>query len=101
MSAGEDVPEREEPPARRESRGGWLSRVLQAVSGEPRDREDLLDDLREAGESGLIDAEAASMVEGVLAVADQQVLVRELNALVAYEWSAPPAPSARLAGGVQ
>lgn len=91
MSAGEDVPEREEPPAKRESKGGWLSRVLQAVSGEPRDREDLLEDLREAGESGLIDAEAASMVEGVLAVADQQVrdIMVARSAMVVVDQASP------------
>ncbi len=72
MTNDGDVPE-PRPTPRRDGRGGWLSRVLQAVSGEPRDREDLLEYLREAGETGLIDAEAAAMVEGVMAVADQQV----------------------------
>lgn len=91
MSAGEDVPERDEPTPRREAKGGWLARVLQAVSGEPRDREDLLEDLREAGESGLIDAEAASMVEGVLAVADQQVrdIMVARSAMVVVEQASP------------
>ena len=91
MSAGDDVPEREDSPVRREPKGGWLARVLQAVSGEPRDREDLLEDLREAGESGLIDAEAASMVEGVLAVADQQVrdIMVARSAMVVVDQSAP------------
>ena len=72
MNNDGDVPE-PRPTPRREGRSGWLSRVLHAVSGEPRDREDLLADLRAAGETGLIDAEAAAMVEGVMAVADQQV----------------------------
>jgi Mg2+/Co2+ transporter CorC len=72
MTNDGDVPE-PRPTPRREGRGGWLSRVLLAVSGEPRDREDLLAVLRAAGETGLIDAEAAAMVEGVMAVADQQV----------------------------
>jgi magnesium and cobalt transporter len=91
MSAGDDVPERDGSGPRRDSRGGWLARVLQAVSGEPRDREDLLEDLREAGESGLIDAEAASMVEGVLAVADQQVrdIMVARSAMVVVEQAAP------------
>ncbi|MFM7067312.1 MAG: HlyC/CorC family transporter [Gammaproteobacteria bacterium] len=91
MSAGEEVPERDEPTPRREAKGGWLARVLQAVSGEPRDREDLLEDLREAGESGLIDAEAASMVEGVLAVADQQVrdIMVARSAMVVVEQASP------------
>ncbi len=51
-------------------RSGWFKRL---VSGEPRDREALLDSLREAGRRGLIDADALAMIEGVLAVGDLQV----------------------------
>ena len=90
MSTDGDVPE-PRPTPRREGRGGWLSRVLQAVSGEPRDREDLLEYLREAGETGLIDAEAAAMVEGVMAVADQQVrdIMVPRSAIVVVERDTP------------
>lgn len=90
MSTDGDVPE-PRPTPRREGRGGWLSRVLHAVSGEPRDREDLLADLRAAGETGLIDAEAAAMVEGVMAVADQQVrdIMVPRSAIVVVERDAP------------
>ncbi|MFO1376354.1 MAG: transporter associated domain-containing protein [Steroidobacteraceae bacterium] len=51
-------------------RSGWFKRL---VAGEPRDREELLDSLREAGRRGLIDADALAMLEGVLAVGDLQV----------------------------
>jgi len=51
-------------------RSGWFKRL---VAGEPRDREGLLDSLREAGRRGLIDADALAMLEGVLAVGDLQV----------------------------
>lgn len=50
---------------------GWLRRLV--GGGEPRDRAELTDDLREAGNRGLIDADALTMIEGVLGVADLQV----------------------------
>ena len=53
-------------------RRGWLERLIQQMSGEPQDREELLEELREASERGLLDADALEMVEGVLAVGDLQ-----------------------------
>src|SRR6266478_8969414 len=53
--------------------GRWLKRITQSLSGEPQDREELLAVLREAGERGLVDTEALTMLEGVLEVADLQV----------------------------
>jgi magnesium and cobalt transporter len=53
--------------------GRWLRRITQSLAGEPQDRADLLATLREAGERGLIDSEAMTMLEGVLEVADLQV----------------------------
>src|SRR6516225_145693 len=53
--------------------GRWLKRITQSFAGEPQDREDLVALLREAGERGLIDSDAMSMLEGVLDVADLQV----------------------------
>ena len=52
---------------------GWLARLSKALSGEPQDREDLIAQLRDARERGLIDSEALEMLEGVLGVADIQV----------------------------
>ena len=54
-------------------RRGWLKRLQQQMSGEPQDREALLDELREASERGLLDADALEMLEGVIAVGDLQV----------------------------
>jgi magnesium and cobalt transporter len=54
-------------------RRGWLARLSKALSGEPQDREDLIAQLRDARERGLIDSEALEMLEGVLGVADIQV----------------------------
>jgi len=53
--------------------GQWLKRLGKSLKGEPRGREDLLLQLREASERGLLDADALSMIEGVLSVADIQV----------------------------
>jgi len=53
--------------------GRWLRRLTQGKSSEPRDREQLIEELREASERGVIDADALSMIEGVLEVADTQV----------------------------
>ena len=53
--------------------GRWLRRLTQSLAGEPQDREDLMATLHDAGERGLIDAEAMAMLEGVLDVSDLQV----------------------------
>ncbi|HUN74285.1 MAG TPA: transporter associated domain-containing protein [Steroidobacteraceae bacterium] len=53
--------------------GRWLRRKLKSFSGEPHDREELLQVLREASERGLMDADALSMLEGVLDVSDLKV----------------------------
>ncbi len=51
----------------------WLGRLIQVFGGEPKDREQLLDLLREARNRALLDTEALSMIEGVLEVSDLQV----------------------------
>lgn len=51
----------------------WLERIGQALSGEPRSREQLIDTLRTAQSSELIDPDAFSMIKGVLDVSDMQV----------------------------
>jgi magnesium and cobalt transporter len=53
------------------STGRWLRRLTHGR--EPQDRQQLLSVLRESSERGLIDADALTMLEGVLAVADLQV----------------------------
>ncbi|HKT74996.1 MAG TPA: transporter associated domain-containing protein [Steroidobacteraceae bacterium] len=53
--------------------GRWLKRLTQSFAGEPQDREELLRVLREARERGLLDADALTMLEGVLDVSDLQV----------------------------
>lgn len=51
----------------------WFQRLGQALSGEPRDRDELLELLNDARERNLFDADAQTMLEGVLQVADMQV----------------------------
>ena len=51
----------------------WLGRISQALLGEPQDQEQLVELLHDAKQRELLDAEALSMMEGVLQVADLQV----------------------------
>ncbi|MCZ8133285.1 MAG: CBS domain-containing protein [Steroidobacteraceae bacterium] len=55
---------------RTERGGGWLERLRARMSGEPQDREQLLEDMREAASRGLVDADSLEMIEGVLEVSD-------------------------------
>src|SRR5262245_53263661 len=50
--------------------GRWLRRLRR---GEPRDRDELIEQLAEASRRGVIDADALAMLEGVLQVVDTQV----------------------------
>jgi magnesium and cobalt transporter len=51
----------------------WLERLLPGMVGEPKDREELIDLLKQAKDRALFDNEALAMMEGVLQVADLQV----------------------------
>jgi magnesium and cobalt transporter len=51
----------------------WLERLTHFVSGEPEDRDDLLELLRTAQKRNLIEQEALSMIEGVLQVSELRV----------------------------
>ncbi len=51
--------------------GRWIRRI-RTLTG-PRDREQLLDSLREAEKTGLLDADSLAMLQGVLEVSDLQV----------------------------
>lgn len=52
---------------------GWLERLSQAFAGEPRDREELIEVLRDAAERGIIDEGTLLMLSGVFAVGRMQV----------------------------
>ena len=52
----------------------WLERISQAFNnGDPKDRDELTDVIREAEQKNIIDTDALSMIEGVMQVADMQV----------------------------
>lgn len=50
----------------------WMERIGQMMGGEPQDRDDLLEILREAEEKHLVDKYALKMLEGVLQVSEQR-----------------------------
>ena len=52
---------------------GWLEKLTHAFSDEPRSREDLLTDLRQATDENLLDNEALTIMEGAMQVSDMQV----------------------------
>ena len=58
------------PPHERRS---WLERLSQAFSGEPQNREDLVEILRDAQANGLVGSDTLKMLEGALAVSERQV----------------------------
>ncbi|MGE0114314.1 MAG: HlyC/CorC family transporter [Steroidobacteraceae bacterium] len=53
--------------------GRWIQRLAESLSGEPRDRDELLQVLEDAKERGIVDEDALSMLQGVLEVGEQQV----------------------------
>ncbi len=52
---------------------GWLERLSNWLSREPEDREELVALLHSAFENNLLDADALSMIEGVMQVSEMQV----------------------------
>src|SRR6201992_2725088 len=51
----------------------WLERIGQLVSGEPRNIDELLEELRGAQANGLLSNDTLSMVEGAIEVSDLTV----------------------------
>jgi len=70
----------------------WLGRLGQAFSGEPQDRDELVEVLRDAERRGLLDGDVLAIVEGALNVSDLQV--REImiprSQMVVVRAEAPP-----------
>ncbi len=56
-----------------QSDSSWVDRLGQFFSGEPRDRNELLEILRDAQKRHIIDRDALSMIEGVLMVSELRV----------------------------
>ncbi|UNK41675.1 CBS domain-containing protein [Luteimonas sp. S4-F44] len=56
-----------------EKRRSWLDRISSAISGEPTNREDLVELLRDTHADGLIDADTLRMFEGALGISSKTV----------------------------
>lgn len=52
---------------------GWLGRLTRCLSGEPRDRKQLVEVLRRAYRRDLLDTDALEMIEGVIEISSLQV----------------------------
>ncbi len=53
--------------------GRWIRRLADSLSGEPRDRDELLQVIEDAKERGIVDDDDFAMLQGVLEVGEQQV----------------------------
>ena len=62
----------EDPPSPPSHRT-WFARLTQALSGEPRSREELIEELRHAQTNGLLSNDTLSMIEGAIQVAELTV----------------------------
>jgi magnesium and cobalt transporter len=69
----------------------WLERLSFTLSGEPKDKEELVEVLREAKRRELLNNDALSMIEGVIGVSEMQVrdvmLPRGQMVVVRRDWS--------------
>ncbi len=69
----------------------WLERLSFALLGEPKDREELLELLRDAQQRDLLDLDALTMMEGVMHVSEKQVrdimVPRSQMIVVEHSWS--------------
>jgi len=69
----------------------WLEKLSFALLGEPKDREDLLELLREAQQRNLLDTDALTMMEGVMRVSEMQVrdvmIPRAQMIVIEHDWN--------------
>ena len=63
----------EEPSSSGSPSKSWLERLGQALSSEPRNREELIEELRAAQANGLLSADTLAMMEGAITVTQQSV----------------------------
>ncbi len=62
----------ENPPSSNSQSKSFIDRIGQMLSGDPQDREDLLEILQAAHKNHLLDSDALSMIEGVLQVSEMR-----------------------------
>ena len=69
----------------------WLERLSLALMGEPKDRDELMELLRDAQQRELLDPEALKMMEGVMRVSETQVrdvmLPRAQMVVLEHNWT--------------
>ncbi len=63
----------EDAPATLTPSRSWLDRLGQMLAGEPRNRAELMEELRGAQVKGLLSLETLAMIEGAMAVSDKEV----------------------------
>ncbi|MDH5693721.1 MAG: CBS domain-containing protein [Gammaproteobacteria bacterium] len=51
----------------------WIEKISQVLTGEPKDREDVIEILRDAERRNLLDTDSLAMIEGVMQVSEMQV----------------------------
>jgi magnesium and cobalt transporter len=70
----------------------WLERLGQALSGEPRNRDELVEILRDSQARGLIEVDVLAIVEGALHVGDLQVrdIMIPRSQMVSVRADSPP-----------
>ena len=60
----------DQPPSTKPQQKSWIDRINQLITGEPQDREDLIEILKEAKKKRLLDNDAFQMIQGVLRVSE-------------------------------
>lgn len=81
----------EDRPSSSPAHRSWRERLGQVLLGEPQDREQLIETLRNASERHLLDPETLSMIEGALVVVEMQVqdIMVPRSQMVVVERDAP------------
>ncbi len=71
--------------------GRWIQRIAESLSGEPRDRDELLDVIEEARARGIVNEDDFAMLQGVLEVGESQVrdIMVPRSQMVCIERDAP------------
>jgi magnesium and cobalt transporter len=73
------------------SHKSWLERLGLALMGEPKDRDELMNMLRDAQQRELLDTDALTMMEGVMKVSELQVrdvmIPRAQMVVLEHDWS--------------
>ena len=72
-AASAKTADRAPPEKKADKRRSWLSRLSAAISGEPDNQEDLVEQLRDVQADGVIDADTLRIMEGAVGISDMSV----------------------------